>query len=153
MLSEVASCLFWHWGRHNCFDWQTLIIAVIGSCLRGTCHLLHGSLPFLMLLKKMAGWPAGVFGAEGGSWQSFLESFRWIWRYFCLPPLLPPQSSQFWPSSLLAWMDDESRQLSSGLHTCLFPLPTPLFFHVACYSPANTFYWLPFRANWWESAF
>lgn len=76
VLSGVASCLFWHWGRDNCFDLQTLIIAVAGSCLRGTCHLLHGLFPFLL--------PAGVFGAEGGSWQSFLESFRWIQGYFCL---------------------------------------------------------------------
>lgn len=143
VLSGVEGCLFWHWGRHNCFDLQTLITAVTGSCLRGTCHLLHDLLPFLMLLKKMAGWPAGVFGAEGGSWQGFLESSdERVNTSLCLPCTTPPSQSghhHFLPG----WMLSHSSCPLVCTLACFHASPTLCFSHIVCHSLANTFYWVP----------
>lgn len=145
VLSGAVDCLFWHWDRHNCFNLQTLITAVTGSCLRGTCHLLHDLLPFLMLLKKTAGWPAGVFGAEGRNCQGFLESSHDHVNTSLISPALPRPPSLVIVISCLGGCSVTIASFWSAHLPVYTPHPFFVFFYTVCHSLANTFYWVPFR--------
>lgn len=135
VLSGVAGYWFWHWGGHNCFHLQTLIIAVIGSCLRGTYHLLHHWLPLLMFL-KMTGWPgvigagAGVIVAGAGVGKAF-----WTLEEYLITSVssVTTQSSLSQPLSFLTWVSCQPNFLLFCVFVfvpCFF-----FFFHIACHSP------------------